>query len=326
MAAGILVVAEHLRGEMADITFEMLGVGRKMADALGAPLHAAIMGENARSLATQLGTADAVSLVEGPELNPPSPGTAASLIQALVERQEISMILIGGTNMSYGIGPTFSARSRLPFINFCTDVQLEGDSPLFTCQLFGGKILVGVSLRENRGMISIYPGSFPAEDGRSDRSPEIHDVDICPTDPTIVFQRFIEPELDDVDLTKEDVLVAIGRGIKTEDNVEMAEELAKLLGGVLCGSRPVIDQGWLSLNRQVGKSGKIVKPKLYLALGISGAPEHMEGMQNADLIFPINTDPEAPIFSVAHYGVCEDLFEIVPSLIDEIRARKGEEG
>ena len=139
----------------------------------------------------------------------------------------------------------------------------------------------------------------------------------------VIFKRFIEPETGDVDITKQDVLVSVGRGIENESNLEPAEELAKLLGGAVCGSRPVIDQGWLPLSRQVGKSGMIVRPKLYLALGISGAPEHVEGMKDSELIIAINSDPKAPIFNIAHYGAVADIQELIPELKDAIEKKKG---
>jgi electron transfer flavoprotein alpha subunit len=137
------------------------------------------------------------------------------------------------------------------------------------------------------------------------------------------FTRYLEPEAGDVDITQQNVLVAVGRGIQTKDNLELAEELAATLGGAVCGSRPVIDQGWLSLSRQVGKSGMQVKPKLYFMLGISGAPEHVEGMKDAQLIVAVNTDAAAPIFNVAHYGIVGDALEIAPALTEAVKARKG---
>ena len=131
--------------------------------------------------------------------------------------------------------------------------------------------------------------------------------------------KLIEPETAEVDITKSDIVVSIGRGIQSADNIELVDELANALGGVLAASRPITDAGWLPKSRQVGKSGLRVKPKLYLALGISGAPEHLEGMKDSDLIIAINRDASAPIFDVAHYGVAGDLFEIVPVLTEKIK-------
>jgi electron transfer flavoprotein alpha subunit len=129
----------------------------------------------------------------------------------------------------------------------------------------------------------------------------------------------IPPEAGDVDITQEDVLVAVGRGIQQEDNIEVAEELASAVGGQLCASRPIVDQGWLPITRQVGKSGMTVKPKCYFALGVSGAPEHVEGIQGVDLFIAVNSDPEAPIFDVAHYGIVGDLLDIVPAVTEALR-------
>jgi electron transfer flavoprotein alpha subunit len=136
------------------------------------------------------------------------------------------------------------------------------------------------------------------------------------------LKKYIDPEAGDVDLTKMDVLVAVGRGIQSRDNIALAEELAQALGGAVAGSRPVIDQGWLPLSRQVGKSGLAVKPKLYVALGISGAPEHIEGMKDAKMIVAVNSDARAPIFNVAHYGIVGDVLETLPALTEAIEARK----
>jgi electron transfer flavoprotein alpha subunit len=135
--------------------------------------------------------------------------------------------------------------------------------------------------------------------------------------------EFEEPEAGDVDITQQDVLVAVGRGISNEANLEVAEELADAFGGAVCGSRPVIDQGWLPLMRQVGKSGATVKPRLYVAAGISGAPEHVEGMRDAEMIIAVNPDADAPIFSVADYGIVDDAADVLEALAEAVRKRKG---
>jgi electron transfer flavoprotein alpha subunit len=323
MANGILILAEHLRGELSDITFEMLGVGRKLADALGVPLHAALVGRDVAGLAPKLGLADQVFVVDDAQLDVPPPATVAALLAGLLEAKQESLVLVSGTNLATGIGSLLSERAGLPFVNFSRELRAEGGDVLVVSQLFGGKILSDVRLAGARGIVCAYPGAFPADAGRSDKTPPVEKVALVVEAPAVTFKRFIEPEAGDVDITKQEVLVAVGRGIQTQDNIELAEELAGVLRGAVCGSRPVIDQGWLPLSRQVGKSGLTVKPRFYIALGISGAPEHWEGMAASQTIVAVNTDPAAPIFDFAHYGVCGDVLELVPALIEKIKAHKG---
>jgi electron transfer flavoprotein alpha subunit len=319
MPGPILILAEHLKVEIADITYEMLGIGRKLADELKVPLHSIVFGKDAESIATHLGVSDSVFVLNNPQMDIPSPDVASNILKSLIEQKAYSLVLIGGTNVSTGIGPKLSIRSGLPFVNFCRNIWVKDVTFGFTSQLFGGKILSDISLPGNRGIISIYPGSFPSNAGKSDKKPPIEMLSLPVEETKVVFKQYIEPEAGDVDITKQDVLVSVGRGISNADNIAMAEELATALGGAVCASRPVIDQGWLPLSRQVGKSGMTVKPKLYFALGVSGAPEHVEGMKDSGLTIAINTDPNAPIFSVAHYGICADLFDIIPPLIEKLK-------
>jgi electron transfer flavoprotein alpha subunit len=322
MQEPILVLAEHLRGEIADITYEMLGVGRKLADDLKAPLYSVLFGKDIVPVASHLGVADSVFVLDHPQLDMPSPDLIAALIKTLIEQKNVSLLLIGGTNVSTGIGPKLSFRLNLPFVNFCRNIQVENGAMILTSQLFGGKILSDVRLPVNRGVVSVYPGSFPPDAGKSDRKPSVDMLDLPVEETKVIFKKYIEPEPGDIDITKQDILVSVGRGIANADNIAMVEELANVLGGAVSASRPVIDQGWLPLSRQVGKSGMTVKPKLYLSLGISGAPEHVEGMKDSGLIISINTDPNAPIFNASHYGVCADIFDVLPPLIDEIKRQK----
>ena len=163
-------------------------------------------------------------------------------------------------------------------------------------------------MSEPTGKRSLY--SSPPEVVKA-TDPQIEDLKIS-------VNRYDEPETGDVDISTEPLLIAVGRGIQLEDNIELAEELAEAIGGVVCASRPVVDQGWLPTSRLVGKSGYQVKPKIYLALGISGAPEHTEGMTASETIIAINTDPAAPIFNIAKYGVVEDIFDLVPVLTEKL--------
>ena len=213
-------------------------------------------------------------------------------------------------------------RLNIPYLNFCKNLRFEEDCVISSNQLFGGKIISESTIPGNTGIISIYPGSLPADQGKSDKQPVIEEPDIPITESKINFKRFIEPEPGDIDVTKEKILVAVGRGIENSDNISLAEELSDVLSGALCASRPVIDQGWLPLSRQIGKSGMIVKPQLYIALGISGAPEHVEGMKDSELIISVNKDLRAPIFNISHYGVCADLNDFVTELNEQIKIRK----
>jgi electron transfer flavoprotein alpha subunit len=323
MANPILVLAEQLRGELADITFEMLGAGRKLATASGAPLYAALLGSEAAPLAAKLGRADKVFVVDNPQLNLAPANTIAAALKALVDQTQAGLVLVGCTNVSLGIGSILSVKTGLPLVNFCRSAKAEGGALVVTSQLFGGKILSDVKLADGRGIVSLYPGAFPVDAGKSDQTPPVEKMDLPVEAPNVTFKQYLEPETGDVDITKQNVLVGVGRGIQTQDSVQLAEELAQVLGGAVCASRPVIDQGWLPLSRQVGKSGMTVKPRVYLALGISGAPEHWEGMQNSQCIIAVNTDPKAPIFDGAHFGVVGDVLELLPVLTDKVKARKG---
>jgi electron transfer flavoprotein alpha subunit len=199
---------------------------------------------------------------------------------------------------------------------------VENGAVVCTSQLFGGKILSDVRLPEARGVLSVYPGAFPADAGRSDKTPPVEPLAVPAVESKVVFKRLVEPAAGDVDITKQEVLVSVGRGIQTADNISLAEELAIALGGAVSASRPIVDQGWLPMTRQVGKSGMSVKPKLYLALGISGAPEHWEGMKDASLIIAVNTDPKAPVFDFAHYGTTVDCLELIEPLKAAVEQKK----
>lgn len=323
MAKEIIVVAETLQGKVSDITYEMLGVGRKLADSLKKPLLACVAGTDGANLAKTLGVADKVLLIEDPAFSVPSSDASTFMLVEVIKQKQPSLVLIGGTNIGTGVGIVLSLRTGLPHINFSKDIQSENGKIIVTSQLFGGKILAEAELPAEGAIVSVLPGAFSLDAGKNARSPEIEKLTIPAAVSKIGFKQFIEPETGDVDITKQDVLISVGRGIENESNIEPAEELAKLLGGVVCGSRPVIDQGWLPLSRQVGKSGMIVKPKVYLALGISGAPEHIEGMKNSELIIAINSDPKAPIFNIAHYGAVADIQELIPELKDAIEKKKG---
>jgi len=324
MAGQIWVVIEQWRGKLSDINFELLALGREVADAVGAPLEAVLLGSSARDLAGALGKADRVLYAEHPTLAEPLLEPYTEALLQLVRARQPRCLLVPLTNVTLGVGTLLAARLEGPGINFCTDLRVVEGRLEARCVLYGGKIEARVAPASEPAVFGIWPGSRPPDQGRSEVAPPVEDVAVTLPDATPVrLKRYLEPEAGDVDLTQQTALVAVGRGIQSQDNLELAEELAQALGGAVCGSRPVIDQGWLPLARQIGKSGLTVKPKFYLAAGISGAPEHTEGMKDSGVIVAINTDPHAPIFNVAHYGIVADVLDVLPALAEAVKARKG---
>jgi electron transfer flavoprotein alpha subunit len=206
-------------------------------------------------------------------------------------------------------------------VSSCRSFTADGK---FVSQICGGKIMAEGDLPGPTALVTVVPGGYKADQGQSSQAPAITQIDVQGLEPLrVALIGYIEPESGDVDIAKEPVLVSVGRGIQNQDNISLAEDLAQALGGVVSGSRPVIDQGWLATSRLVGKSGKHVKPKIYLALGISGAPEHAEAITDSNTIIAINTDPAAPIFNIAKYGAEIDLFDLVEVLTAQVKAAKG---
>lgn len=323
MKGNIFVLVEHQRGKISEITFEMLGIGREIADKLDYNLTAVLLGHEAKEMSSSLGLADSVLYVEHEALSEMTPESCLKTLLPILKERNPDIFLVGCTNITLGIGSLLSSELNLPFVNFCKGLKVEDKKILATCVLYGGKIEAEVQPIKNQAVIGISSGVFPADKGKSTKTPYVEEISPALESLKIQFRRYIEPEPGDVDITKEDILVAVGRGIQNKENLPLAEELSTTLSGALCASRPIVDQGWLPMTRQVGKSGMIVKPKLYLAAGISGAPEHVEGMKGAQLIISINTDPNAPIFDVSHYGVMGDALEILPILTEVIRKKRG---
>lgn len=322
----VWVCVEHLGGAVAGHTYELLGKGSELAGALGGRLVAIVLGEGVHLLAGTLGAADSVLCVEDAALAGFTPQAHAAVLRSLAEQQAPRLLLFGATSMGMDLASLLSTTLRMPLVVNCKDIRIEDHRIVVTSQMCGGKLLCHAEIADAPAILTVLPGAFPAERGSSDRPPAVVQR-IAPPVPLeglrMRLVRLLEPAAGDVDITRAPVLVAVGRGIQREENLPMAEDLARMLGGAVCASRPVVDQGWLPVSRQVGKSGMIVKPRLYLALGISGAPEHVEGMKDAELIIAVNADPKAPIFEIADYGAAIDMFELLPLLSQEIERAKG---
>jgi electron transfer flavoprotein alpha subunit len=324
MAGNVWIVADIWKGGVSDATHELLALGRSLADSLGVRLEAVLLGHGMRGLAASLGPADTVLYVDHPTLADATGLQASRAVAALAAARVPAAILVPTTNVSWDLLGLLPSRLGAPMINFCREVEVVDEALRIRSLLYGGKMTVTVTVETGPVVLAILPGTGPGVVGTATAEPAVEDatVDLA-DDPGVRLLGYDEPEPGDVDIAAQDVLVAVGRGISSEANIDVAQELADALGGVVCGSRPVIDQGWLPLVRQVGKSGVTVKPRLYVAAGISGAPEHVEGMKDAETIIAVNTDPGAPIFSVADYGIVDDATDVLEALAEAVRKRKG---
>jgi electron transfer flavoprotein alpha subunit len=322
MSQDIFVVAEHIKGKLADVTFEMLGKGKELATAKGGNLVAVLLGNGVKNLAGEMGIANQVISVEHAQLENFNPETYSTALAEVVKAKSPAVTLVANSSMGMDLAAALSVKANLPLVAYAIDVKMENGLLVAISQLFGGKLNVESQFSGAGGIISLLAGSSPADKGRAAGSPAVEDF--APSSSLasskVRFKKLIEPESGDVDITTKEILVSVGRGIQNVDNIPQMQELADALGAALSCSRPIVDSKWLPKTRQVGKSGVKVKPKFYLALGISGAPEHIEGMKDAELIVAINSDPNAPIFDYAHYGVVGDLFDIVPALTEKAKS------
>jgi electron transfer flavoprotein alpha subunit len=242
----------------------------------------------------------------------------------LIKKDKPGLVLIGNTGQGVDLVGSLAVELELPFTTDAVAVSMEGDKPVVTRQYYGGKINGTINFKDaDTYIIGLREGAIPA--GEGGKSGEVTKVDNPVTAEVTArkFLEYVEAAVGDVDITQSTLLVSIGRGIREDKNMPMIEELAGLMGADISGSRAVVDAGWLPTDRQVGISGKTVKPKLYLALGISGAFQHVTGMKGADLVVAVNKDPDAPIFQYADYGIVDDLLKVVPALIDKLKEMKG---
>ena len=323
MSKDIYVVIEHLQGQVTDISYVMLAGARVLAGGTGGDVVGILLGHEMKELAANL-AADRVLYVDDPALADVTPDAYMQVLADMIGSAEPYAVLFGDTSSGAEVAGGLSARLGLPLVSYCRSLEAEDGALKYVSQLYNGKILVEGEIPGPTTLVTMIPGGFKPELGRSSEPPAVTPV-AAPAlkELRVTLRQYIEPEAGDVDISKESLLVAVGRGIQNEDNIEVATDLAEALGGEVCASRPVVDQGWLPTTRLVGKSGRSVKPKVYLALGISGAPEHAEAITDSETIIAVNTDPAAPIFGVAAYGAEVDLLDLVPVLTEKVQQAKG---
>ncbi len=295
------------------INDRLLSFARPLADAAGGSLMALVAGAEPAD-ADRLAAADVVLEVTHPALSPYLPEAHQAVLAAAIRARAPDLVLLESTTSGYDLAGAAAATVGLPLVGYCVAVSLDGGEAEAVSGIYGGQLEATVRT-PLPAVFAVSSGALRDEPGQPGRGEH---VELAPPAELeslrTTFVDSVQPPDEGVDLTKADRIVCVGRGIGGAENIEIAQELAAALGAELAASRPVIDSGWLPKMRQVGKSGASVKPKLYLALGVSGAPEHIEGMQGAELIVAVNKDPGAAIFNVAHYGVVADLFDVAEEL------------
>ncbi len=323
-----LVVTEQQDGQWHRMSMEAIAAGQEAARALECPLQVAVVGSNVTELANEVAAkrVSEVVLLDDPGLREyTADGFSQALRQALDQLQP-TLVLLPHTYQVRDLAPKLAASLGKPFVSDAIGMRVEEMGLVFVRQLFQGKLNGDVTMEgEAPHFVSVQSGAYRAdavEAGDSTAAIKSLDLSIDIAEIRTTPQRPFREARDAVDLGAADIIVSVGRGIQDPDNIPQAEALARALGGELAASRPICDNGWLPLDRQIGSSGQTVSPNLYLALGISGAIQHVVGMKGAKTIVAVNKDPGAPIFEIADYGIVADLFEIVPALVEILESRE----
>jgi electron transfer flavoprotein alpha subunit len=311
----VLIYSEVHQNVVSSTTRELVTFARQLAGA-GGRVEALLAHTSAEDLVKDVGAVDEVLAVKHEALAQYNPEAQLACLLAAVAARKPDTVLLAYTSAGLDLGPALAAHLGWPMASYCTGAELAADEIVTSCQIYGGKLTASIGLRPP-AVIMMTPGSAPEDTGAAPKdltllsAPSLDQL-------TVSVLELANPDEGAIDLTKAARLVCVGRGIGDKDSIDEAADLAALLGAEIAGSRPVIDAGWLPKERQVGKSGRKVKPRLYLALGVSGAPEHIEGMGSSDLIIAINTDAKAPIFSYAHYGATLDLFDFIEAMKQQL--------
>jgi electron transfer flavoprotein alpha subunit len=312
----VLAVAEHRRGDLRDVSFELPTAGRALADELGGDLHLAVIGGDVDAFADELNRegVDAIHTVDrGEEFDH---GVYAAAVEALIAGLDPAALLAPNSVNGLDYVPAVANAVGYPLVTDAVDLAYD-DGLTVTREMYGSKVETTIDVVGDRFAVTIRGGEWPAAEGTGDAAVEPFDVEIDESTLGTRVRGYQEVGDGDVDIADADVLVSVGRGIEEEENLDLIFDLADALGATVSSSRPIVDNGWLPKNRQVGQSGKVVTPDVYIAVGISGAVQHVAGMKGSDTIVAINTDPNAPIFDIADYGIVGDLFDVVPELIAE---------
>ncbi|WP_418630762.1 electron transfer flavoprotein subunit alpha/FixB family protein [Waltera sp.] len=339
---GVYVFAQQVDNEISGIALELLGKGKELAVKLETEVTAVLIGYNVKNLADKLAEygADKVILVDDPELETYRTEPYAHALASVIEKYKPEIVLVGATAIGRDLGPTVSARVRTGLTADCTVLEI-GDFPLvaipgqeqkhnqllMTRPAFGGNTIATIACPDNRPqMATVRPGVMQkiAPIAGAKAVIEEYNPGFTPNNKYVTIKEVVKAVSDTVDIMDAKILVSGGRGVGSAENFKILDDLAEVLGGTVSCSRAVVDNGWKPKDLQVGQTGKTVRPQIYFAIGISGAIQHVAGMEESDLIVAINKDETAPIFDVADYGIVGDLNKVVPALTEQLKTAKAE--
>jgi electron transfer flavoprotein alpha subunit len=326
MSQGILVFIEHRGGVANKSSFEAIAAAQALGSELQQTVSAVVLGADTSGLAQEVSaySVEKVICASNPKLADYTPDGYADAMESVVRQIDPNLVLMTHTYLVRDFAPKLAARFGKSLISDCIRAKTEAGKITFTRRIFLGKLDADVASDGAAPVFATFQtGAYRADQAASGSGATEETIEVEVGEVRMVPEPPFQEVKQAVDLTKAEIIVAVGRGIKSKDNLPLAEKLAQALGGDLAASRPICDAEWLPIDRQIGSSGQTVAPKLYVALGISGAIQHLVGMKNSGTIVAINKDPEAPIFDIADYGIVGDLFEAVPVLTEEIRKIKG---
>jgi electron transfer flavoprotein alpha subunit len=325
MSNGILVFAEHRAGAFNKTSFEAMAAAQTLGKELGQTVTAVVLGAGMSALASEIAVYDVGKVVyaDNEKLAEYTPDGYADAMERVVRALDPQYVILPHTYLVRDFAPKLAARFAKGLISDCIRARVAGAVVTFSRRIFLGKIDADVVSDGAAPVFATFQsGAYRAEQALKGGGASVETMQVEVGEVRMKPEPAFQEVKQAVDLTKADVIVAIGRGIKSKDNIALAEKLAEVLGGDIAASRPICDAEWLPIDRQIGSSGQTVAPKLYIALGISGAIQHLVGMKNSGTIVAVNKDAEAPIFDIADYGIVGDLFEVIPVLTEEIRKQK----
>jgi electron transfer flavoprotein alpha subunit len=314
----IFVVTEHKDNKLKSITSELLAFAQRVGRDFSQPITAVVLGSGVSALADELKDKriDRVLAAESEQLADYNPDRYVEVLKGIIEREKPFLVLIAHSTQGMDFAPRLAVALKRPLIAGCVDYEKQGEKLLLTRQIFNAKMNMKTALRgEPPYFATASPGAFPADEVQHGGNAEIVSLPVALAGtPLRKFVERVEAPKGKADLSSAPIIVSGGRGLKEKQNFNLIFELAEAIGASVGASRPVVDAEWLPREYQVGSSGQTVSPRLYFAIGISGAIQHLVGMQTSRCIVAINKDSEAPIFKVAHYGIVDDLFKVVPAL------------